>query len=69
MFDRRGAEGVSSGVEGPVVVIRGDLLEGEVVYAVRSEDGRKASFGVAGCVNRGREGRREVLGRARELQF
>lgn len=69
MVDRRGAEGVSSGVEGPVVVIGGDLLEGEVVYAVRSEDSGEASFGVADCVNRDREGRREVLGKIRELEF
>lgn len=67
MFDRRGAEGVSSGFERPVVVIGGDLLEGEVVYAVRSEDGGEASFGVGDCVNGDREGRREVLGRIREL--
>ena len=67
MIDGGGAKSVSSGFEWPIVVIGGDFLEREVVYAVGSEDRGEARFGVADWVGGGnrvrvsdREWRREV---------
>ena len=64
MIDGGGGERVSSGFEWRIVVICGDRLEREVVYAVFSEDSGEARFGVADCVGGGQR----VSARDKEVQ-
>ena len=67
VINRGGTEDVASGLNRPIVVIRGDFFEGEVIHAVWSENGREASFGGIAAVAGGEVV--VVLGRNRALEF
>lgn len=57
MVNGGGAEDIPPGFKGPVVVIGGDALEGEVSDSVSSKDGGEAALSGGGVIGIGeREG-------------